>query len=201
MLIPKGPINNMPVLVQIMAWRRPDDKPLSEPMMVSLPTHVCVIRPQWVNLLRPNDNMLNAVLPRNAFVRCLQAKFTRSNIDWSWVIVANCLNMHDENASNMLFNLRTRPQYVKHDDVIKWKHFPRYWPLVRGIHRSSVNSPHKGQLRGPLMFSLICAWINGWVNNCEAGDLRRHCAHYDVTVMGVVTGLCKMVVWMTYIGY
>ena len=201
MFIPKGPINNMPVLVQIMAWRRPGDKPLSEPMMVSLPTHVCVIRPQWVNLLRPNDNMLNAVLPRNAFVRCLQATFTRSNIDWSWVIVANCLNMHDENASNMLFNLRTRPQYVKHDDVIKWKHFPRYWPLVRGIHRSSVNSPHKGQLRGPLMFSLICAWINGWVNNCEAGDLRRHCAHYDVTVMGVVTGLCKMVVWMTYIGY
>ena len=57
-----------------------------------------------------------------------------------------------------------------HDDVIKWKHFPRYWPFVRGIHRSPVNSPHKGQWRGALMFSLICAWINGWVNNREAGD-------------------------------
>ena len=43
--------------------------------------------------------------------------------------------------------------------------------------------PHKGQWRGALMFSLICAWINGWVNNREAGDLRRHCAHYDITVM------------------
>ena len=70
-----------------------------------------------------------------------------------------------------------------HDDVIKWKHFPRNWSFVRGIHRSSVNSPHKGLWRGDLMFSLICPWINGCVNNGEAGDLRRHCAHYDVTAM------------------
>ena len=41
-----------------------------------------------------------------------------------------------------------------HDDVIKWKHFPCYWPFVRGIHRSPVNSPHKGQWRGALMFTL-----------------------------------------------
>ena len=70
-----------------------------------------------------------------------------------------------------------------HDDVIQWKHFPRYWPFARGIHRSPVNSPHKGQWRGALMFSLICAWINSWVNNSEAGDLRCHRAHYDVSVM------------------
>ena len=63
------------------------------------------------------------------------------------------------------------------------KHFPRYCPFVRGIHRSPVNSPHKGQWRGALMFSLIYAWLNGEVNNREAGDLRRHRAHYDVTVM------------------
>ena len=47
--VPKGPISNIPVLVQIMAWRRPGDKPLSETMMVRLPTHICVTRPQWVN--------------------------------------------------------------------------------------------------------------------------------------------------------
>ena len=46
--VPKGPINNIPTLVLIMAWRRPGDKPLSEPMMVSLLTHICVTRPQWV---------------------------------------------------------------------------------------------------------------------------------------------------------
>ena len=71
-----------------------------------------------------------------------------------------------------------------HDDVIKWKRFPRRWPFVRGIHRSPVNSPHKGQWRGALRFSSICAWINNWVNNREAGDLRRHRAHNDVIVMG-----------------
>ena len=80
---------------------------------------------------------------------------------------------------------------VFHDDVIKWKHFPRYWPFVRGIHRSPVNSPHKGQWRGALVFSLICVWINGWVNNREAGDLKRYRAHYDVIVMLVSSHLIK----------
>ena len=72
-----------------------------------------------------------------------------------------------------------------HYDVIKWKHFARYWPFVRGIYQSPVNSPHKGQWRGALMFSLICAWMIDWVNNREAGDLRRHRAHYDVIVMDI----------------
>ena len=85
-------------------------------------------------------------------------------------------------------------QYLSiHDDVIKWEHFPRCWPSVRGIHRSPVNSPHKGQWRGALMLSLICAWINGRVNNGDAGDLRRHLAHYDVTLMVMYTYVIK---WM-----
>ena len=70
-----------------------------------------------------------------------------------------------------------------HDDVIKWTHFLRYWPFVRGIHRSPVNSPHKGQWHGALMFSLVCVWINDWVNSREAGDVRRYRTHYDVIVM------------------
>ena len=49
--VPKGPINNIPALVQIMAWRRSGGKPLSEPMMVILLTHICVTRPQWVKCL------------------------------------------------------------------------------------------------------------------------------------------------------
>ena len=49
--VPKGLNNNIPALVQIMAWRRPGNKPLSEPMMVNLLTHICVTRPQWINLL------------------------------------------------------------------------------------------------------------------------------------------------------
>ena len=70
-----------------------------------------------------------------------------------------------------------------HDDVINWKLFPLFWPFVRRIHRWPMNSPHKDQWRGALMFSLIFAWTNRWVNNRDAGDLRRHRAHYDVTVM------------------
>ena len=66
---------------------------------------------------------------------------------------------------------------MDHDDVIKWRHFPRCWPFVQGIHRSPVNSPHKGQYRGAFMFSFI------WVKNHEAGELGRHRAHYDFTVM------------------
>ena len=71
---------------------------------------------------------------------------------------------------------------LNHDDVIKWKHFPRYWSLVWRIHWSPVNSPHKGQWREALMFFLICARINGWINYGEAGDLRRHRIHCDAIV-------------------
>ena len=71
-----------------------------------------------------------------------------------------------------------------------WRHqmeiFPRYRPFVRGIHRSPVNCPHKGQWRGALMFSLICTWIKGWVNNGKAGDLRRYRAHHGVTIIYVL---------------
>ena len=62
------------------------------------------------------------------------------------------------------------PWSLFHGDVIEWKHIPRYWPFVRGIHRSQVNPPDKGQWRGALMVSLICARMNGWVNNREAGN-------------------------------
>ena len=102
------------------------------------------------------------------------------------LVILSCIKIYIR-AKISLFchvcNSTRRLKIAKHDDVIKWKHFPRYWPFVRGIHRSPVNSPHKGQWRGALMFSLICAWINDKVNSREAGDLRRYRAHYDVIVM------------------
>ena len=55
--------------------------------------------------------------------------------------------------------------------------------LSEGIHRSPVDSSHKGQWRGTLSFSLICAWTNHLTNNRDADDLKRHRAHHDVTVM------------------
>ena len=72
-----------------------------------------------------------------------------------------------------------------------WRHqmetFSAQLALCAGNSPVPVNSPHKGQWRGTLMFSLICVWINGWVNNREAGDLRRHSGHYDVNVMTSLT--------------
>ena len=79
---------------------------------------------------------------------------------------------------------------------IWWRHqmetFSALLAIWRGIHRSPVNSPHKGQWRGALMFSLICVWIIVWVNNREAGDLRRYRAHYDVIVMNTHRILCDI---------
>ena len=75
-----------------------------------------------------------------------------------------------------------------YDDVIKWKHFPvsgpLWWECPRWIPL------HKGQWRGDLMFSLVYAWTNIWANNRDAGDLRRHRAHYEVTMI-----YCG---WVTY---
>ena len=53
------------------------------------------------------------------------------------------------------------------------------------LYRSLTNFPHKGEWRGAMIFSLICAWINGWVNNRETGDLRCHRVHYDVNAMQI----------------
>ena len=69
-----------------------------------------------------------------------------------------------------------------------------------GIHRIPVNSPHKGQWHGALMFSLICVWINASVNNQDTGDLRCHCAHYDVIVMDWWIQLTKKTPSLTLMG-
>ena len=106
------------------------------------------------------------------------------------------INAEVRSSQSFLYFLHVRFQnaiyshlkmWCVNDDVIKWKRFPRDCPYVRGIHRSPVNSPHKGQWREALMFSLICAWLSGWVNNRESGDSRRHHPHYDVTAMWLVS--------------
>ena len=83
-------------------------------------------------------------------------------VTYPYYEMVDCTN---QRATRLLHSLCDLYTEITHDDVIKWKHFPCYWPFVRGIHRSPVNSPHKGQWRRALMFSLICARINAWVNN------------------------------------
>ena len=69
--IPKGSINNIPALVQIMAWCRPGDKPLSEPMMVSLLTHICITRPQWVKICVLLRHLKGVGIWATLLLRCL----------------------------------------------------------------------------------------------------------------------------------
>ena len=92
--------------------------------------------------------------------------------------------VYDEKLSDIIlyiiFYIDSSPD---HYDVIKRKHFPRYWTLWAEIYRSPVDSPQKGRWPTALMFPLICTWTNGWVNNRDVGDLRRHRTHYDVTLM------------------
>ena len=104
------------------------------------------------------------------FVVC---DFTQMNLDWIWWINRS-LNLFVWLWRHWPFvtlrNSCLMPSVgsvdlIHHDDVIKRRHFLRYWPFVRGIYRWPVNSSHKGQWRG----ALICAWINGSVNNREAG--------------------------------
>ena len=96
----------------------------------------------------------------------------------------SCSDIANESTCSGRFNLIIMPCQRKfHADFIKWKHFPHYWPFVLGIKRSPANSPHKGRWRGSLMFSLIGARTNGWVNNWDVVDLGSHRAQYDVTVM------------------
>ena len=105
---------------------------------------------------------------------------------WSWhgVNLRRHVTTHWQHSNLSLRKPARPPMKTKwhQDDVIKWKHFPRYWPSVREIHRSPVNYPHKGQWGGALIFSFICAWISGWVNNhgiwwfeTPSRSLWRHC--------------------------
>ena len=84
-----------------------------------------------------------------------------------------------------------------------WRHqmetFSALLAICAGNSPVVVNSPHKGQWRGALMFSLICVWINGWVNNREASDLRRYRGHHDVNVMGWNVPLSKT--WFQYFNW
>ena len=106
---------------------------------------------------------------------CLQHKYTLRK----WAKDSICRNNTSNNVLHFIL--------VKHYDVMKCEIFRVTGPLCGEFtghqYRSPVNPPHKGQWRRALMFSVICSWIKAWVNNREAGDLRRHRAHYDVIVM------------------
>ena len=120
----KGPINNIPVLVQIMTWRRLGDKPLSEQMVVRLPTHICVTRPQWVNPSRLNDGFLRQ-WPGSPLVQIVACPLYRLKQNEHLFIVSgisqtNCSEIWMQNPA---FN------GMRFESVCKWRLFSivLYW--------------------------------------------------------------------------
>ena len=112
--IPKGPINNIAALVQIMAWRRSGDKPLSEPMMVNLPTHICVTRPQWFfSILKWNLSLLD--FKQNVFVT--SANLVIVVIYWMPGLLGKFCNYgiryHSKGSKYVLFSWRSESRFVQ----------------------------------------------------------------------------------------
>ena len=157
-----------------------------------------------------NAEVVSLEWHHNGIIRISRNRWYYCTISWL-SLLEHLLSWHEyfawrglilpwKNISKIRYNIQMIltennhcPTKQNHDDVMKWKHFPRYWPFAQGIHLSPVNSPHKVQWRGALMFSLIRAWLSGLVYTREAGDLRRHRTHYDVSAMTNWTRSCVFV--------
>ena len=138
--VPKGAINNTQALVQIMAWRWPGNKPLSEPMMVNLPTHICVTRPQWfkITTISPRGQWVNSP----CCVACYYFHWLTVPFldvpDWYFYVsptnqynllpLACCLN------SNQLFVIKTTALHdlsQRYSDVMTW--YLVFWPVFDSL--------------------------------------------------------------------
>ena len=112
-----------------------------------------------------------------------------------WHIYASPCDLNELTYGYTLINPHHIFSYLQqfHDDIIKWKHFPRYWTFVQGIHPSQVNSPHKGQWPGALIFSLICAlnkWLSkqlwGWWFEMPSRSLWCHCNVVTISLRKII---------------
>ena len=139
--VPKGPINNIPALVQIMAWRRSGDKPLSEPMMVSLTTHIYVTRPQWVKIIYNFDWntstwKLSHVLHKMWYAYHLRLTFTK-------------IKAIDLDPANLTWHPNP-PNHLT----------PTPAPLMMTSSNWSIPITKASEWCGALMLSLIWDWTN-----------------------------------------
>ena len=115
---------------------------------------------------------------------CVRSAMLRAGETWASTIYLICIAC---NAMTWLWSAGCAVSSQSTKSAPWWRHqmetFSALLALCAGIHRSPVNSPHKSQWRGALMFSFICTWTNGWANNRNADDLRCHRAHYYAIVM------------------
>ena len=117
--VPKGQINNIPALVQMMAWRRPGDKPLSEPMMVSLTTHICVTRPQWVKM----DCELTYIM-----ITLLSGHIQLYDMIWSFIFSYKQHNLSTN--SYIFYDAGPWCFTIPHVHVLKQLHVPKSYLFI-----------------------------------------------------------------------
>ena len=126
--VPKGPINNIPALVQIMAWRRPGDKPLSEPMMVILSTHICVTWPQWVKGYGPSVSTRCFLLTSHysdAIMGMIASQITSLTIVYSTLYSGADKTKHQNSASlAFVWGIHHWPVNSLHKWLVTWKMLP-----------------------------------------------------------------------------
>ena len=139
--VPKGPINNIPVLVWIMAWRRSGGKPLSEQMVVSLLMHICVTRPQWVNL---------HILHYTYIIPCQQR-----NLEEQW--------------DRQLISNYSKREIITH--FLRWTANMLYYLLVLYLLEHVVFVCYIYCLAYVMGLSHLCCMVLWWKNNCTYNTL------------------------------
>ena len=109
----------------------------------------------------------------NLFFKGTEFRIKSVILSFHW----NCIHFCKYSASAI-----NTVKLIRVYDVIKWKHFPRYWPFCAGNLPVTGEFPSRRPVT-PKRWGFLCTWTNGWKNNRDAGDLRHHRAHYDVIVM------------------
>ena len=171
MLVPKVRINNIPALVQIMAWCRWGNKPLSEPMMVSLLTHICVPRPWWVNQISGNEKFVCLYGSSNmaASVACPDRSDKLASTHWGqetqisiseWVIIG---------SGNGLSPVRCQAITWTNDDIISIVPSKTYFSEISiKIYKFSIKKIHSNMLSANCwpFFSSLHLLLSIWAQMC-----------------------------------
>ena len=149
--VPKGLIKNIPVLVLIMAWRRPGDKPLSEPMQVRSLTHICVTQPQWVNTLMCNHILQGKPCCTNHLRFSLHELQNKSCIISDLIINIKIKNAINQDCSSLINVWSSQGLLLLHQSPINYKHYQwfhedlliqnvSFIPRLNDAHNLSGNS-------------------------------------------------------------
>ena len=172
---PKGPIYNIPALVQIRAWRRPGDKPLSEPTMLNLLSHICVTRPQWVDMIA-GDIIAFIWAPSTLLLRWPRSLEAQNAIAWP----EKSKYIYDHDPLHWRHNERDGvSNHQPHDSLLnvnsgadqRKHHSAASLAFVWGVHLWPVNSPHKGSVtRKVFPFDDVIMLGNGMDYSQTRGD-------------------------------